>query len=435
VKYYVRFPTFYTEQCCDPLLFGPTGTPESSWTRCAGQSCASTVIASSTGVSFHFQSDYSIHYSGFVVQVTKASADQTLLPTLAPTGFPTPTNAGPQTFNVSSGNITHLNYNDNENIRWNYKIAGVTSYLIRFPTFYTELNYDPLTFGPTGSAELGWTRCWGTSCASAVIASTTGVSFHFVSDYSVHYTGFVIQVTPSSGGQSAAPTLAPVRNPSVTPTATPTAVSTVVPTATPTAVPTATPTWSPTTATPTQRPTTPIPTAAPTVRSGPSFAPTRSPTAPTSQPTRQPSRQPTTQPTRQPSGQPSSQPMGRPTAQPTSQPTHSPKSAGTYLCQGGVCICPAGTYSMSGSTVCTGCPAGTYSLAGASICTPCAMGSDSKPFSSVCTLCPAGTYGPLCTMCPVGTYAPLPGSAVCTACPTSAPKTIAGAHSVSLCFA
>ena len=91
--------------------------------------------------------------------------------------------------------------------------------------------------------------------------------------------------------------------------------------------------------------------------------------------------------------------------------------------------CPAGSFSIAGSSSCTTCPAGTYSTGKASTCTNCPAGTylSTTGGSSVsaCTQCPAGTASGVvgansvaqCTPCTAGaTFSASPGATQCTPC-------------------
>ena len=94
--------------------------------------------------------------------------------------------------------------------------------------------------------------------------------------------------------------------------------------------------------------------------------------------------------------------------------------------------CVAGYFGASGAAAtiqCTICPAGTYSLVGSSACTPCPEGTSSNSGASSlasCTACTIGTYGgttgvAACTDCGAGYYGKKTGgtsqSDGCDACP------------------
>jgi hypothetical protein len=82
---------------------------------------------------------------------------------------------------------------------------------------------------------------------------------------------------------------------------------------------------------------------------------------------------------------------------------------------GTTCVdCPAGRYSVAGSSVCYDCPAGSFSLSpGLASCSSCPDDTYSATGSSTCTLCRRHFYLTLdeksCKPCPGGTVCPLDG--------------------------
>jgi hypothetical protein len=85
----------------------------------------------------------------------------------------------------TSHNISHLNYQNNEDLSWFYQPAGGTLlYHVHFNVSQMELNYDYLLFGPYGTSDVR-TQCTGFNiCSDAYISSSTGVGFSFHSDLS-----------------------------------------------------------------------------------------------------------------------------------------------------------------------------------------------------------------------------------------------------------
>lgn len=91
--------------------------------------------------------------------------------------------------------------------------------------------------------------------------------------------------------------------------------------------------------------------------------------------------------------------------------------------------CPAGTYSLQGSTACTNCAAGTYS------------GVTASPSDVNCQKCPSGTYSAntgaslssTCLNCQGGTYSLAAGAVACQACPEGTSSAILGANSAVVC--
>jgi hypothetical protein len=102
-------------------------------------------------------------------------------------------------------------------------------------------------------------------------------------------------------------------------------------------------------------------------------------------------------------------------------------------------VCPAGTYSMSGtgSSVCMPCPAGQFSAAGATSCTPCEAGRFSAEGAASCTPCSGGSFSASgassCTPCMAGTFA-ASGASSCTPC-AAGRFSAAGATSCTPCAA
>ena len=86
-------------------------------------------------------------------------------------------------------------------------------------------------------------------------------------------------------------------------------------------------------------------------------------------------------------------------------------------------LCPAGSWSNTGASVCDSCPSGTYSDEGGTKCTSCSAGTwQSAIGSSSCSHCEAGKYSTVegatesdCAICPSGTYS-LKESSSCSKC-------------------
>ena len=91
---------------------------------------------------------------------------------------------------------------------------------------------------------------------------------------------------------------------------------------------------------------------------------------------------------------------------------------------GGACqACAPGTHqSSSRSTMCLGCPAGKYSLSGSSVCTDCARGSYSNQSNASS-----------CILCDYGTYQESVGQTACEVCRADKSTTFAGAANESDC--
>jgi hypothetical protein len=111
--------------------------------------------------------------------------------------------------------------------------------------------------------------------------------------------------------------------------------------------------------------------------------------------------------------------------------------------------CPGGTFSTvisaSDNASCNACPAGTYSLPGSTSCTSCPIGRYSivpggSSFAS-CLECPKGYFSnkiganstDSCQPCPKGFYSDKTGSFVCTECPLGTYSDIFNASDVSMC--
>jgi hypothetical protein len=105
-------------------------------------------------------------------------------------------------------------------------------------------------------------------------------------------------------------------------------------------------------------------------------------------------------------------------------------SMGTYCSQAmvnvegsGCATCPAGTFCNScGMYAFQICPAGTYSASGSSTCQDCVAGTYTPiPQSTACTACPVGKYASTagsttCSLCLPGTYTPKEGTVACSFC-------------------
>lgn len=99
---------------------------------------------------------------------------------------------------------------------------------------------------------------------------------------------------------------------------------------------------------------------------------------------------------------------------------------GTYLDNGTVYECPAGTYDDDGNyeTACIDCPAGTYSNSSATICTACGVGTYAGVRATDCIQCTAGTIdddsdaSTPCVECPANTYSSGEAATSCTPCAT-----------------
>jgi hypothetical protein len=98
-----------------------------------------------------------------------------------------------------------------------------------------------------------------------------------------------------------------------------------------------------------------------------------------------------------------------------------PCPAGSYFVPNGCELCPPGTFSAAGATVCTACAGGKYSFSrGSSECLPCTAGTYSV--LSSCAPCLPGTFSAAgasqCTPCAAGTYdtSTSGGSTQCQSC-------------------
>ena len=101
-------------------------------------------------------------------------------------------------------------------------------------------------------------------------------------------------------------------------------------------------------------------------------------------------------------------------------------------------ICPPGSYSLAGSTVCIPCDEGTYTDEnGSSVCKRCAFGHFSVKGSSSCYPCPPGTFATgtqgICEPCAPGSYAPDEAMSRCLPCDDGQVTPIFGAVNCSAC--
>jgi hypothetical protein len=92
--------------------------------------------------------------------------------------------------------ISHLNYKNNENVRWFYKapMDGKVHYKISFTVSEMENNYDYLTYSKDWISVPK--KCTGTEsvCPDDYIESSHGVLFNFYSDKSVTKRGFEMSI-------------------------------------------------------------------------------------------------------------------------------------------------------------------------------------------------------------------------------------------------
>lgn len=117
-------------------------------------------------------------------------------------------------------------------------------------------------------------------------------------------------------------------------------------------------------------------------------------------------------------------------------------SAGSF-CNGTKYACPTGTFSgTTGMSTCTECPAGSYSLTGQSICSTCDSGSYSNTSrQSSCHLCPVNTYLPSrggtsvsdCLTCPPDTLGTTVGQSAIETCTPCAQSCLPGQYKDCFC--
>ena len=136
-------------------------------------------------------------------------------PTPAPVPTPGPTNYRPPTVNYGTTTlnaakfgdnvttISHLNYAGGENFYWYINPPSSVpkgtklTYTLRFSKFDTQPWYDYLYVAET-QMYMSWnTYCTGSSCADIEIASSTGITLWFNSNYwsSGNWQGFIAQLT------------------------------------------------------------------------------------------------------------------------------------------------------------------------------------------------------------------------------------------------
>jgi hypothetical protein len=188
--YLVHFQISKIERDYDYLTFGPYGTTDVR-TKCTGivYRCPDAYISSSTGIGFNFHSDHSVIFQGFELSVSAFTNSP--IPTAAPSSLshaptaPTPT---PSTLAniMNTQNISHLNYQNNEDLNWFYQPdSGSLYYFIHFTVSQMETSFDYLSFGSYGTNEVR-TLCTGRGaaflCPGVYISSSTGIIFNFHSD-------------------------------------------------------------------------------------------------------------------------------------------------------------------------------------------------------------------------------------------------------------